>query len=244
MLSKNPSIGRDQLEMITLDQLVPAEHPVRKMEGAIDFSFMYDLVKDLYSEVGRPSIDPVILIKLTFIQYKFGIRSMRQTIKETETNMAYRWFLGYGFHDKIPHFSTFGKNYERRFKDTDLFEQIFYHILKTAAENKLISADHVFIDSTHVKASANKHKFVKKWYGRTHGPTRNAFRKRSTKTGKTMGRSLSLLIGSKRRKRKKSRKDIKIKNEIKVKVNIDVKIKIKDQLKKQPPEMPRERGGL
>ncbi|MDK7669560.1 IS1182 family transposase, partial [Cytobacillus oceanisediminis] len=103
-----------------------------------------------------------ILIKLTFIQYTFGIRSMRQTIEELKTNMAYRWFLGYGFHDKVPHFSTFGKNYERRFKDTDLFEQIFYRILKTAAEKNLISAEHVFVDSTHVKASANKRKFEKK----------------------------------------------------------------------------------
>ena len=66
--------------MVALDQLVPQEHLVRKMEAALDFSFIYDLVKDVYSEVGRPSIDPVILIKLSFIQYTFGIRSMRQTI--------------------------------------------------------------------------------------------------------------------------------------------------------------------
>ncbi|MDM5452397.1 IS1182 family transposase [Peribacillus simplex] len=162
MLSKHDSIQRDQLEMITLDQLVPPNHLVRKLEAAIDFTFIYDLVKEMYSEVGRPSIDPVILVKLTFIQYTFGIRSMRKTIEEVETNMAYRWFLGYGFHDKVPHFSTFGKNYERRFKDTDLFEQIFYRILMTAANKKLISAEHVFVDSTHVKASANKRKFEKK----------------------------------------------------------------------------------
>ncbi|KQL50250.1 transposase [Heyndrickxia shackletonii] len=162
MLSKHNSIQRDQVEMIALDQLVPENHLVRKMEAAIDFSFIYDLVEETYSAVGRPSIDPVILIKLTFIQYTFGIRSMRQTIEELKTNMAYRWFLGYGFYDRVPHFSTFGKNYERRFKDTDLFEQIFYRILKTAAEKNLISAEHVFIDSTHVKASANKRKFEKK----------------------------------------------------------------------------------
>ncbi|WP_434092011.1 hypothetical protein [Peribacillus frigoritolerans] len=68
MLSKHHSIQRDQLEMITLDQLVPANHLVRKMEASIDFIFIYDLVIDMYSEVGRPSIDPVILVKLTFIQ--------------------------------------------------------------------------------------------------------------------------------------------------------------------------------
>jgi transposase len=162
MLSKHDPIQRSQIELIALDQLVPPNHLVRKIDAAIDFSFIYDLVEDMYSEVGRPSIDPVILIKLTFIQYTFGIRSMRKTIEEVETNMAYRWFLGFGFHDKVPHFSTFGKNYERRFKDTDLFEQIFYKILKTAADKKLISTEHVFIDSTHVKASANKRKFEKK----------------------------------------------------------------------------------
>ncbi len=162
MMTKHTPIHRNQTEMVTLDQLVPRNHLVRKMEAALDFSFIYDLVKDLYSDVGRPSVDPVILIKLTFIQYTFGIRSMRKTIEEVETNMAYRWFLGFGFHDKVPHFSTFGKNYERRFKDTDLFEQIFYRILKSAVEKKLISPEHVFVDSTHVKASANKRKFEKK----------------------------------------------------------------------------------
>ncbi len=162
MLSKYSSTQRNQIEMIALDELVPANHLVRKLEKAIDFSFIYSLVEDMYSDVGRPSIDPVILIKMTFIQYIFGIRSMRKTIEEIQTNMAYRWFLGFGFHDKIPHFSTFGKNYERRFKDTDLFEQIFYHIISEAAKKKLISAEHIFIDSTHVKASANKRKFQKK----------------------------------------------------------------------------------
>jgi len=67
---------------------------------------------------------------MAFMQYVFGIRSMRQTIKEIETNMAYRWFLGFGFHTEVPHFSTFGKNYDRRFQDTDIFEQIFYRIFK------------------------------------------------------------------------------------------------------------------
>ena len=163
MLSKNNQMNRDQLEMITLEQLVPVDHLVRKIESALDFAFIYPLVEDLYStERGRPSIDPVILIKMAFIQYLFGIRSMRRTIEEIETNLAYRWFLGFGFHEKVPHFSTFGKNYERRFKDTDLFEEIFYRILKEAIDKKLVKGDHVFIDSTHVKASANKRKHQKK----------------------------------------------------------------------------------
>ncbi|KAA0566486.1 IS1182 family transposase [Bacillus sp. CH30_1T] len=163
MLSKHVEDGRNQIEMVALDQLVPEDHLVRKVEQAIDFEFIYDLVKDKYClDNGRPSIDPVVLIKMVFIQYLFGIRSMRQTIKEIETNVAYRWFIGYAFTEKIPHFSTFGKNYARRFHDTDLFEQIFYRILKEAMTKGLVDPSVAFIDSTHVKANANKKKFEKK----------------------------------------------------------------------------------
>ena len=161
MLSKSNGTNCDQLEMVSLDEMVPEDHLVRKLEKAIDFSFIYDLVEDLYSDRGRPSIDPVVLIKLSFLQYTFGIRSMLRTIEEVYTNLAYRWFLGFGFYDKVPHFSTFDKNYERRFKDTDLFEQIFYRVPKQVADH-VLRAEHVFIDSTHVKASANKLKFTKK----------------------------------------------------------------------------------
>ncbi|HBT4504435.1 TPA: IS1182-like element ISEfa12 family transposase, partial [Enterococcus faecium] len=101
------------------------------------------------------------LIKLVFIQYLFGIRSMRQTIKDVETNVAYRWFLGYSFEDPIPHFSTFGKNYVRRFRETTLFEDIFSHILEQAVKAGFVTEDNLYIDSTHIKANANKHKFTK-----------------------------------------------------------------------------------
>jgi transposase len=158
MMTKNQCTEREQLEILTIDQ----DHLVRKLESAIDFSFIYPLVENLYSGIGRPGIDPIVLFKMVFIQYIFGIRSMRQTIKKIETNMAYRWFLGFGFYTEVPHFSTFGKNYERRFHETGVFENIFYHILKEIMDIGLLSADHVFVDSTHVKASANKRKYDKK----------------------------------------------------------------------------------
>ena len=162
MLKTNNSDKRTQVEITSIDQLVPENHLVRKLDACIDFSFIYDLVKDKYSaDFGRPSIDPVVLFKIVFIQYIFGIKSMRQTITEIETNVAYRWFLGYGLNDKIPHFTTFGKNYVRRFKDTDIFEKIFIHILEQAVKAGLVKADAVFIDSTHVKANANKRKYNK-----------------------------------------------------------------------------------
>src|SRR3712207_5215736 len=87
---------------ISLDALVPKEHIIRKIDAAIDFSFIYEKVKPFYSSIGKPSIDPVVLFKIILIQYLFGIRSMRQTIQEIEVNLAYRWFLGYGLEEKIP----------------------------------------------------------------------------------------------------------------------------------------------
>ena len=159
MISTKKEIARENVVIISVDDLVPKDHIVRKIDQAMDFSFIRDLVKNLYSEtVGRPSIDPVILFKIIFIQYLFGIRSMRQTIEEIKVNMAYRWFLGLEFQDEVPHHSTFGKNYERRFKNTTLFEDIFKKILKQAIYLGYVKLDTVFIDSTHIKASANKHK--------------------------------------------------------------------------------------
>lgn len=162
MLRKTGYEGRTQVSFISLDELVPKDHLVRKIERAIDFNFVYELVQDLYCEDnGRPSIDPVVLIKIALIQCIFGIRSMRQTIKEIETNNAYRWFIGYDFTQPIPHFSTLGKNYVRRFRDTNLFEAIFARILEQAVLQGFVEPDVLFIDATHVKANANKHKYVK-----------------------------------------------------------------------------------
>lgn len=157
MLKKTED-NRKQLELLCLEQLVPEEHLVRKIEHAIDFSFIYDEVKDLYGDVGRNSIDPVSLIKIAFVQYLFGIRSMRQTIKELEVNLAYKWFCGFGITEKVPHFTTFGKNYSRRFADNDIFEKIFNRILSEAIKNKFVDTSAVYVDSTHIKACANRKK--------------------------------------------------------------------------------------
>ncbi len=92
--------------------------------------------------------------KNPFIQYLYGIKSMRQTIKDIEVNVAYRWFLGLEMYDSVPHFSTFGKNYTRRFKDTDLFEQIFAKILEDCYKWKFVDPTEVFVDATHAKAIA------------------------------------------------------------------------------------------
>lgn len=161
MLNSSRREKQSQISMVCIEDLVPKNHILRDIDKAIDFGFIYDEVKDLYSaDTGRPSIDPVVLFKIVLIQYTFGIRSMRQTIKEIEVNMAYRWFLGYDLSEPVPHFSTFGKNYSRRFVGTDIFERIFAHILAEAVKCRFVDASAVFIDATHIKASANNKKYV------------------------------------------------------------------------------------
>lgn len=161
MLNCNRKEKQTQLNMVCIEDLVPKDHILRDIDKAIDFSFIYDEVRNLYSaDTGRPSIDPVVLFKIVLIQYTFGIRSMRQTIKEIEVNNAYRWFLGYDLLEPIPHFSTFGKNYSRRFADSDIFERIFAHILEEAVKSGFVDASAVFIDATHIKANANNKKYV------------------------------------------------------------------------------------
>lgn len=131
MMTQNADKKREQMQIFCMDDMVPQDHLLRLIDKAIDWNFIYGLVQEKYSnDNGRPSLDPVMLIKIPFIQYLYGIRGMRQTIREIEVNVAYRWFLGLDMFDKVPHFTTFSKNYTRRFKDTGLFEQIFSYILE------------------------------------------------------------------------------------------------------------------
>lgn len=162
MLHKNEKNRTNQMQFISMEQLVPKDHILRKIDSCIDFDFIYDLVKDKYClDNGRPSIDPVVLFKLVFLQYLFGIKSMRQTIKEVEVNFAYRWFLGIDFFDEVPHFTTFSQNYRRRFKNTTVFHKIFENILEQGVKEGFVDCEMIFVDSTHVKAHANRHKIKK-----------------------------------------------------------------------------------
>ena len=163
MMTKNADKKREQMMMFSMDDMVPQNHMLRLIDRAINWNFIYDLVEEKYCpDNGRPSMDPVMLIKIPFIQYLYGIKSMRQTMKEIEVNVAYRWFLGLDMLDLVPHFSTFGKNYTRRFKDTDLFEQIFSKILEDCMKYKLVNTEQFFVDATHVKACANSKKMRKR----------------------------------------------------------------------------------
>ena len=159
MITINKEV-QSEIVMTTMEELVPETSLYRKIVKYIDFTFIYDEVKDLYCENnGRPSIDPVVLFKLVFIQTLDGIKSMRKTCEKIKVDAEYRWFLGIPFGKETPHFSTFSKNYERRFKGTDIFEKIFINIVNQAIKYKLIDGTTFYTDSTHKKANANKAKF-------------------------------------------------------------------------------------
>lgn len=151
---------QSEILITTMEEIVPKDSLFRKIDKYIDFTFIYDKVKELYCENnGRPSIDPVVLFKLVFIQALDGIKSMRQTCNKIKVDAEYRWFLGIPFGIDTPHFSTFSKNYERRFKDSDIFEEIFVEIVNQAIKYNLIDGTTFYTDSTHKKANANKNKY-------------------------------------------------------------------------------------
>ena len=152
---------RSELEVISIDVMVPYDHLLRKIDSVIDFSHIYELTKEYYrDDFGRPAVDPVVLVKMAFIQHIFGIKSLRQTVKEVDMNMAYRWFLGFSFSTPIPHFATLSYAFATRFP-SELFEAIFAWILEEIANNGFLSTSIVFVDSTHIKANANRKKFYK-----------------------------------------------------------------------------------
>lgn len=148
----------DSFILNTIEGLVPQDHEVRKLESCIDWEFIYPLVEPLYSDIGRPSIDPVVLFKMILINILFGIGSMRRTCKEIQVNLAYRWFLGMSMEEQVPNYSTWSQNYIRRYGDSQVFDQIFDKILKQAIEYGFVDLETVFGDSTHQKANANKNK--------------------------------------------------------------------------------------
>ena len=159
MLNKIENIQSEMI-LYTLDELVPEDSLYRKIDECIDFTFIYDEVKDLYCTTnGRMSIDPVVLFKIVFIEALDGLKSMRKTCEKIKVDLEYRWFLGIPLGKSTPHYSTFSQNYIRRFAGTNVFENIFVNIVEQAIKYGLVKGETFFTDSTHKKANANKNKY-------------------------------------------------------------------------------------
>ena len=153
--------ARKEPIIIDIDSLVPADHLLRKIEKVMDYEWLYERLDPYYChDNGRPGTDTVVLIKMVLIQHLFGIPSLRQTYREIQVNLAYRWFLGYGLLDDIPHFATVSYAFCKRFPE-ELTQEIFERIINKALNNRMVDPSVIFIDGTHIKASANKKKFQK-----------------------------------------------------------------------------------
>ena len=107
-----------------LDDYIPESHLLRLIDKHISFEFVRQQLKDSYSETGRPSIDPEVLLRVLLMGYLYGITSERKLVEELRMHLAWRWFTGLGFDQEIPHHSTFSKNRHGRFQESKLFEQL------------------------------------------------------------------------------------------------------------------------
>ena len=153
--------ARKEAVITDLEALVPKDHLLRKIERIMDYDWLYERLAPYYChDNGRPGTDPVVLIKMVLIQHLYGIPSLRQTHQRIEDTLSFRWFLGYGLLEKIPHFATVSYAFCNRFPE-ELSQEIFEHILNKALNNKMVDPSIVFIDGTHIKASANKKKYQK-----------------------------------------------------------------------------------
>ena len=139
-----------------LEDQVPENHLLRLIDKHISFAFVRERLKQSYSETGRPSIDPELLLRILLIGYLYGITSERKLVEELRMHLAWRWFTGLGFDQEIPHHSTFSKNRHGRFQESKLFEELFEQIVRQCVEVGLVQGKHLSVDGSFVEANASK----------------------------------------------------------------------------------------
>ena len=139
-----------------LDDYIPENHLLRLVDQHISLAFVGERLKDSYSDTGRPSIDPELLLRILLIGYLYGITSERKLVEELGMHLAWRWFTGLGFDQEIPHHSTFSKNRHGRFQESKLFEELFVEIVKQCVQVGLVQGDHLSVDGSFVEANAAK----------------------------------------------------------------------------------------
>ena len=153
MMTRRDGVQQKML-CVTLESLMPQEHFLRRLDSLMDFSFIYQRVESLYSHRGRPSIDPVVVVKMLLLGYLYGIDSERRLEQEVRVNIAYRWFLGIDLDEPVPDHSTFSQLRRRKFNGAALFEELFEEVVRKCIEHGLIDGKLLLTDSTHVRANA------------------------------------------------------------------------------------------
>ena len=139
-----------------LDAAVPDDHLVREIAAVLDLSWVHNELAPHYSSIGRPSIDPVLMIRMLIVGYVFAIRSERALCREVQVNLAYRWFCGLGIEDKIPDHSAFSRARNERFRDSDIFRRVFERIVSACIAAGLVGGEGFAVDASLIAADANK----------------------------------------------------------------------------------------
>ena len=145
---------------LSLDDLVPQDHLLRRISAAVDFSFVRPLCRPFYSHTGQPSVDPVVLFKTLLIGYLYGITSERRLMNEIQVNLAYRWFLGYDLDEATPDHSVLSKARSRF--GMEVFERFFQRSIEICREAGLLAEGPVYVDTTLIQAAASKDSLVRK----------------------------------------------------------------------------------
>jgi transposase len=144
----------------SLDQHIPADHLVRSIDRFVELGDLRRELAAFYSRIGRPSIDPELMIRMLLIGYCFGIRSERRLCEEVHLNLAYRWFCRLGLDRAVPDHSTFSKNRHGRFRESDLFRRLFETVLRRCIQERLVGGEGFAVDASLIKADANRQKGI------------------------------------------------------------------------------------
>src|SRR5437764_7340156 len=140
----------------SLERHVPETHLLRSIDRFVKLDVLRQEWVPFYSELGRPSIDPELRIRMLIVGYCFGIRSERRLCDEVHLNLAYRWFCRLGLDGDVPDHSTFSKNRHGRFRDSDLLRRLFEAVLRRCIDEGLVGGENLAVDASLIKADANR----------------------------------------------------------------------------------------
>src|SRR5260370_1801199 len=141
-----------------LEEAVPDDHPVRAIAGVLDLSWVHGELAPYYPKLGRPSIDPALMIRMLIIGYGFAIRSERALCRDVQVNFAYRWFCGLSIGDKIPDHSAFSRARNERFRDSDIFRSVFERVVGVRLAPHLVSRNRFSVYATLAPSPPHTHR--------------------------------------------------------------------------------------
>ena len=156
-------LNRDQGQLFysfCLDEVVPYDHRAREIAAVLDLSWVHAELAPHYSHLGRPSIDPVLMIRMLILGYVFAIRSERLLCREVQVNLAYRWFCGLSIEDKVPDHSAFSRARNERFRDSNIFRHMFERVVEACIATGLVGGEGFAVDASLIVADANKQRSI------------------------------------------------------------------------------------